>query len=337
MLCYFLTIVCGTGHIIYSLLPIIAESAKKQNIAPEQSMAMSVIASQQAIVASPLSAATILLATILAPYNIGLTDIIIITIPASIMSITLSIVLITYIKSFTKKQKVNLEKTEILTNNTDKNNSFKKDTYPYAKKSIFLFVLGVFFAISMSVKGSDTNISQSSIIQMTMLAIAGIITIICKIPGPQLTKQSVFFSGIQAIIAILGVAWLSDSFIQSHKDQLLSSCFDIIKIYPWSFCLLAFTLSIFLYSQSVTVQILFPLALSLGVSPVLLLAFYPSVCGYFFIPNYPTIIAAIQFDNTGSTKIGSYILNHSFMLPGCLATIFSIIFTFSLSYLRYYL
>jgi len=170
---------------------------------------------------------------------------------------------------------------------------------------------------------------------MLLLAAAGLIIIFCKISGTEILKQDVFSKGLQAIIAIIGVSWLGDSFIQTHKDILLGSTFHIIERYPWSFCFFSFAMSIILFSQSVTVQLMYPLALSLGFSPHLLIAFVPSVCGYFFIPNYPTILAAIQFDSTGSTKIGSYMLNHSFMIPGLISCTASIGYALLFTYLRF--
>ena len=60
--------------------------------------------------------------------------------------------------------------------------------------------------------------------------------------------------------------------------------------------------------------------IALGISPYMLIAMFPAVNGYFFIPNYPTVVAAINFDRTITTRIGKYILNHSFMMPGIVST-----------------
>ena len=238
---------------------------------------------------------------------------------------------------FLKKDKL-YEFTPLKKHSTVDTYVFDKSNYPFATSAIVIYFLGIVVAICLSMGvGKDTFVqsSQAHVIQMTMLAVAGSILIFCKISGDNLVKQNVFINGTQAIIAILGVSWLSDSFIFTNKDFLLSACFEHIKIYPWSFCLLAFVSSMFLYSQSITVQLLYPLAVSVGISPYLLIAFYPSVGGYFFIPNYPTMIAAIEFDKTGSTKIGSYLLNHSFMLPGVLAIVFSLSYSFLFTCLKY--
>jgi anaerobic C4-dicarboxylate transporter DcuA len=333
LICYFLTLVSGTGHIIYSLLPIIAESSKKEGFRTEFPLSMGVIASQQAVLASPISASTVLLFTILSSYQVKLLDIFVICFPATLLSVLSMTLVILYLKKDKLYELSSLKEDSKIDTYT-----FDKSKYPFAIRAIVIYFLGIIVAICLSMgvgRDSFTQSSQTHVIQMTMLAVAGVILIFCKIPGTCLVKQRVFINGTQAIIAILGVSWLSDSFIFTNKEFLLSACFEHIKIYPWSFCLLAFVASMFLYSQSVTVQLLYPLAVSVGISPYLLIAFYPSVGGYFFIPNYPTMIAAIEFDKTGSTKIGSYILNHSFMLPGALAIVFSLSYSLLFTYLKY--
>ena len=333
LICYSLTLLSGTGHIIYSLLTVITESSKQHGLRPETPLSMSVIASQQAIVASPLSASTILMFSILSPYDVQLTDILMICLPATILS-TLTMILI-----IPKIKKQRLESAASVSPHLSRPlNKPNNNPLPFAKRSLFIFFGSVMASILLCINIGQTtaaNTTTSSTIQMFLLAAAGLIVIFCKISGTEILKQDVFSKGLQAIIAIIGVSWLGDSFIQTHKDVLLGSTFHIIERYPWSFCFFSFAMSIILFSQSVTVQLMYPLALSLGFSPYLLIAFVPSVCGYFFIPNYPTILAAIQFDSTGSTKVGSYLLNHSFMIPGLVSCSASIGYALLFTYLRF--
>lgn len=139
------------------------------------------------------------------------------------------------------------------------------------------------------------------------------------------TQGSVFPAGMQAVIAIFGIAWMGDTFINGNITELTGSIEGIVRQMPWLFGLALFVMSILLYSQAATVRAIVPLGIALGISPMMLIALFPAVNGYFFIPNYPTVVAAINFDRTGTTGIGKWILNHSFMMPGMVATIVSIV------------
>ena len=142
--------------------------------------------------------------------------------------------------------------------------------------------------------------------------------------GIKATQGSVFPAGMQAVIAIFGIAWMGDTFLQGNMAQLTFSIEGIVRQMPWLFGIALFVMSILLYSQAATVRALVPLGIALGISPYMLIALFPAVNGYFFIPNYPTVVAAINFDRTGTTKIGKYVLNHSFMMPGLVSTVVAI-------------
>ena len=157
-----------------------------------------------------------------------------------------------------------------------------------------------------------------------MLTTAAIILLATKTSGAKAAQGSVFSAGMQAVIAIFGVAWMGDTFINGNLAQLTGSIESIVTEMPWLFGVALFVMSILLYSQAATVRAIMPLGIALGLNPMLLIALFPAVNGYFFIPNYPTVVAAINFDRTGTTKIGKYILNHSFMMPGMVATVVAI-------------
>lgn len=155
---------------------------------------------------------------------------------------------------------------------------------------------------------------------MIMLSTAAIILLATKTDGIKATKGSVFNAGMQAVIAIFGIAWMGDTFINGNIDAITTSLQDVVTRMPWLFGLALFFMSILLFSQAATIRAVAPLGIALGISPMLLIALFPAVNGYFFLPNYPTVVAAINFDSTGTTKIGKYLLNHSFMVPGLVAT-----------------
>ena len=166
---------------------------------------------------------------------------------------------------------------------------------------------------------------MASIIEILMLSAAALILLFTKANGIKAAQGSVFSAGMQAVVAIFGIAWMGDTFLQGNMAELKGSIEGIVTQMPWLFGIALFIMSILLYSQAATVRAFMPLGIALGISPFLLIAMFPAVNGYFFIPNYPTVVAAINFDRTGTTRIGKYVLNHSFMMPGLIATITSVV------------
>ena len=195
-----------------------------------------------------------------------------------------------------------------------------------AKLSVMLFlaatVLIVLFGSIPSMRPvfNGTAMDMPSIIEILMLSACAIILLCTKTNGITPTQGSVFIAGMQAVIAIFGIAWMGDTFINGNMAELTGGIEGIVRQMPWLFALALFVMSILLYSQAATVRAIMPLGVALGISPMMLIALFPAVNGYFFIPNYPTLVAAINFDRTGTTHIGKYILNHSFMMPGMVAT-----------------
>jgi anaerobic C4-dicarboxylate transporter DcuA len=169
-------------------------------------------------------------------------------------------------------------------------------------------------------------------IMMIMLAAAGFIILFCKTTAAQVTKASLFASAGQATIAVFGVVWMSSTFMNHNEVAIENTLGSLVKSYPWTFAIALFTLSILLFSQAATTKALMPLGLALGLPPAYLVGIFPAVNGHFFVPGYPTLLTAIQFDRTGTTHIGKYVLNHSFMLPGIVTTIASVIAGFILQY-----
>ena len=327
---YFFTFLAGTGHVAYSVLPVIAEVATETKIRPERPLGIAVIASQQGITASPISAATVALLGLLAGFDITLFDILKICVPATLIGVLVG-------AFFSKKvgkelvddpeyqhrlQSGMLSDKHVQLNDVE--NKFK------AQLSVGLFLAATFLIVlfgsipSLRPTFGEATLGMPALIEILMLSAAALILILTKTDGIKATRGSIFPAGMQAVIAIFGIAWMGDTFINGNIGDLTASIEGIVTEMPWLFGVALFVMSILLYSQAATVRAIVPLGIALGMSPMMLIALFPAVNGYFFIPNYPTVVAAINFDRTGTTGIGKYILNHSFMMPGLVATVTSL-------------
>lgn len=327
---YFFTFVAGTGHVAYSVLPVIAEVARETKIRPERPLGIAVIASQQAITASPISAATVALLGLLTGFDITLFDILKITIPATLIGVLIGAFLSKRVgkellddPEYKRRVEAGMIKENELEINTVKS-SWK------AKTSVILFIVATVLIVlfgsipAMRPSFNGEAMSMPALIEILMLSTCAFILLISRTDGIAPTQGSVFIAGMQAVIAIFGIAWMGDTFINGNLTVLTESIHGIVKSMPWLFAVALFVMSILLYSQAATVRAIVPLGIALGISPMMLIALFPAVNGYFFIPNYPTLVAAINFDRTGTTRIGKYILNHSFMMPGMVATVVAV-------------
>lgn len=335
--CYIFTFLAGTGHVAYSLLPVIAEVAKETKVRPERPLGISVIASQQAITASPISAATVALLSLLAGFNITLFDILKISIPATLIGVLVGAL------SSMKVGKELVDDPEYqrrLKEGLVSESSLPKDgeavTFGWKPKfSVIVFLLAtvlivLFGSISslkptFNIDGETIAMGMPAIIEILMLTAAALILLVTKTDGIKAARGNVFVAGMQAVIAIFGIAWMGDTFIQGNLDVFITTLQEMVQSMPWLFGVALFVMSILLFSQAATVRAIMPLGIALGLSPMYLIALFPAVNGYFFIPNYPTVVAAINFDSTGTTRIGKYVLNHSFMIPGIVATMTAIV------------
>lgn len=331
---YLFTFVAGTGHVAYSVLPVIAEVAQDTKIRPERPMAIAVIASQQAITASPISAATVALLSMLSGYGISLMDILMVSVPCTLIGVLAGAL---YSLRVGKELKDDPEYQRRMASGELGNEHYRTNEVANPKKaalavSLFLMAtLGIVLFGSMEslrpiFETPDGNVvmEMSHIIEVLMLTAAALILICTKTDGIRAAQGSVFSAGMQAVVAIFGIAWMGDTFIAGNMEALKGSIVDIVTQMPWLFGLALFVMSILLFSQAATIRALLPLGIALGISPYMLIALFPAVNGYFFIPNYPTVVAAINFDRTGTTRIGKYVLNHSFMMPGLIATLVSV-------------
>ena len=323
---YAFTFLAGTGHVAYSVLPVIAEVATETKIRPERPLGIAVIASQQAITASPISAATVALLGLLAGFDITLFDILKISVPATLVGVIVGALfsmkvgkkLVDDPEYQRRLQSGELDAKHVELN--DVKNRFG------ARISVLLFIGDTFLIVlfgsmpSLRPTFDGVQVGMPVIIEMLMLATAALILLLTRTNGASAAQGSVFSAGMQAVVAIFGIAWMGDTFISGNIVELKSSIEGVVTEMPWLFGVALFVMSILLYSQAATVRAIVPLGIALSISPMMLIALFPAVNGYFFIPNYPTLVAAINFDRTGTTRIGKWVLNHSFMMPGLVAT-----------------
>lgn len=338
VVCYFFTLFSGTGHIAYSLLPIISEIATDSKVRPERPLSISVIASQQAITASPISAATaaLLSAELLGDRGITLGNILMVCIPATLIGVIAGAIAVNFVGVPLEKDPEYLRRIQegILSQDKSEKAVPSPEEQKRAKTSVIIFLLGVFSIVlfgsvealrpTFTIDGKAVQLGMTQTIEIVMMSTAGLMLIFSKADINKAVKGSVFIAGMQAVIAIFGIAWMGDTYFNGNIEFFKDHIAEIVNQYPFLFAVALFVMSIFLFSQAATVRTLYPLGLGLGISPLAMVAMFPAVNGYFFIPNYPTVVAAINFDRTGTTHIGKYVLNHSFQLPGFVATIVAI-------------
>lgn len=338
VVCYFFTLFSGTGHIAYSLLPIISEIATDSKVRPERPLSISVIASQQAITASPISAATaaLLSAELLGDRGITLGNILMVCIPATLIGVIVGAIAVNFVGVPLEKDPEYLRRIQegILSQDKSEKAVPSPEEQKRAKTSVIIFLLGVFSIVlfgsvealrpTFTIDGKAVQLGMTQTIEIVMMSTAGLMLILSKADINKAVKGSVFIAGMQAVIAIFGIAWMGDTYFNGNIEFFKDHIAEIVNQYPFLFAVALFVMSIFLFSQAATVRTLYPLGLGLGISPLAMVAMFPAVNGYFFIPNYPTVVAAINFDRTGTTHIGKYVLNHSFQLPGFVATIVAI-------------
>ncbi len=375
------TFFAGTGHVAYSVLPVIAEVARETGIRPERPMGIAVIASQQAITASPISAATVALLSMLAGYDITLFDILKISIPCTLVGVLVGALYSMRVGKELKDDPVyqarlksgELSGANYCTAEVANPGKALTSVLLFLGATVGIVLFGSIDSLRPSFQTSEGVVvmQMAHIIEVLMLSVAALILLLTGTSGMKAAKSSVFNAGMQAVVAIFGIAWMGDTFISGNiavikenifglvtdmpwlfgsvfnagmqavvaifgiawmGDTFISgniavikeNIFGLVTDMPWLFGIALFVMSILLFSQAATIRALLPLGMALGISPYMLIALFPAVNGYFFIPNYPTVVAAINFDTTGTTRIGKYVLNHSFMMPGLISTIVAV-------------
>ena len=341
---FFLTVLVGTGHVVYTIMPIICDIALKQNIRPERPCGVSSVASQVGITCSPIAAAVVAFVTISNTngYMVSIPQVLMVTIPACVIGL-----LCASAASYKRGKDLDVD-PEFQARKADPKiykymyenkgaTTLDKEITKGAKISVFVFLAALLVIVAFAfcqmihVSSGETlakaiNLPKMNIcIQIIMLMAAAFNIILCKIDLKNAVSGSVWKSGMVAVIAIYGIAWLADTYFGNYLEEMKVMLTNLVTNYPWTIALVFFLVSVLINSQGAVVVAMLPLAYELGIAGPVLLGVLPSVYGYFFIPNYPSDIATVNFDRSGTTVIGKYLLNHSFMMPGLICVFVSTI------------
>ena len=363
---FILTVLVGTGHVVYTLMPIICDISLKQGIRPERPCGVASIASQVGITCSPIAAAVVAFVTISNAngFDVSIPQVLMISFPACVCGL-MAAAAASYHRGldldkdpqFQAKLKDPVQREYIYGSNAT---TLDKEIPQSAKNAVYVFLgalcVIVLFAIFQdilpsystikAVKGapdftfddgtvasaaalakakviipgiteaSTVQLKMNVVIQIVMISAAAIMILFCKASPVKAVHGAVWQSGMVAVVAIFGIAWLADTYFSNYTNEMQTMLGDIVAKYNWSIALVFFLVSVLINSQGAVVVSMLPLAYSLGIPGWVLLGVFPSVYGYFFIPNYPSDIATVNFDRSGTTVIGKYLLNHSFMMPG---------------------
>ncbi len=326
---YFLTIFAGTGNISLSALPVIAEVAKEQGIKPCRPLSTAVVSAQIAITASPISAAVVYMSSVMEGQGVSYLHLLMIVIPSTLCAVfVMSLIVSWCFSSKLSDDPIYLKRLEegLVTLRGDTVKVIK----PRAKTSVLLFLAGVLCVVAYAIINSPSVglvetplMNTTNAILIIMLSVATITTLVCSVDTDSILNSSTFKAGMSACICILGVAWLGDTF-----EWIKETAGSLIQAHSWLLAVIFFFCSALLYSQAATAKALMPMALALNVSPLAAIASFAAVSGLFILPTYPTLVAAVQMDDTGTTRIGRFVFNHPFFIPGTIGVALAVCFGF---------
>jgi len=321
---YFMTVFAGTGQVAFSTLPVIAEVAKESNVRPSRPLSIAVVASQMAIAASPISAAVVAMAAVVEPLGVDYLTLLTVAGVSTLVGCMIGAVV-------ASRQGVELQDDPVYQERLAKGLVERRErtafvARPRALLSLIIFAAALLVVVLYSTAVSDSvgliqdpTITRSGAIMTFMLLAGLLIAVLCKIDVSTVITQQTFRSGMSAAVCIIGVAWLGNTFVQGHTAQIEELGGDIVRDYPWMLAVVLLLASALLYSQAATTIALMPVAAGMGVAATTMVASFPAVTGLFLLPTYTTVVAAIELDDTGTTRIGKFLFNHSFMVPGLVA------------------
>ena len=340
---YVLTIFAGTGHTAFSMIPVIVEVAKEQKIRPVVPLSIAVVSSQIAITASPVSAAVIYMSGVLEPFGWSYPALLGIWLVTTFAACMLTSFVMTLISN------MDLDSDPVYKERLAKGlvkapeASAAKELKPYAKRSVLIFLLGVVLVVLYASAISPAVglikpvvVGRDAAIMSLMLLVGTLITIFCKIEVGNIASCSVFKSGMVACVCVLGVAWLGDTFVSGHSGEIKAFAASTVSQTPALLAVVFFFAAMLLYSQAATAKAITPaIVAALGISAAnpgdsyMLVASFAAVSALFVLPTYPTLLGAVQMDDTGTTRIGKWVFNHAFFVPGVLAIVFAVALGFA--------
>lgn len=343
---YTLCLFAGTSHVIYSLLPLIADLSIKNRIRPERPLSASVIACHAALTGSPMSACTAAFAAILA-YPGAAADIMLIAIPSCFIgSVAAALVMMRWGKdlAFDQQFQEKMKDPEFAAaidklsqpispeTNTAQTKKAKTAVIIFAVTILLIVLCGTFPQIVPNAAAGNANfhvnpdgtLKMVTVIETISLTAAALIVILTGTSATKIVKASLFTSMASALVSVFGVVWMAATFMDANQQLISDSLGKITASHPWTFVIAIFLMGALMFSQGATTKAMMPLGLALGLPASSLIAMFPAVSSSFLIPGYPTFLAAINMDKSGTTRIGRFVINHSFLLPGLVSTIVSI-------------
>ncbi|HCT9179681.1 C4-dicarboxylate ABC transporter [Corynebacterium sp. HMSC062E11] len=332
---WLMTVLAGTGHTAFSTLPVIVEVAKEGKVRPSRPLSISVVASQMAICASPISAAVVLLASLLEPMGVGYLQILAVLIPATFLSIFPAAWVANRSGAELEDDPVYQErKAQGLVKLPQGSQNYAPAQG--AKTSVIIFLVAIVIVMLWATLTSsqvglieEPTLPRNEAIMTVMLTAATLIVMVTKVPAGDVLNTPVFKSGMSACICVLGVAWLGTTLINHYMEDIQAISGSIIESAPWLLAIVLFFAAALLYSQAATTKALMPAALALGVNPLTAVAAFPAVSALFILPTYPTLLAAVEMDDTGSTRIGKAVFNHPFIIPGTVSIVLSVLLCYA--------
>ena len=332
---WLMTVLAGTGHTAFSTLPVIVEVAKEGKVRPSRPLSISVVASQMAICASPISAAVVLLASLLEPMGVGYLQILAVLIPATFLSICPADWVANRSGAELEDDPVYQErKAQGLVKLPQGSQNYAPAQG--AKTSVIIFLVAIVIVMLWATLTSsqvglieEPTLPRNEAIMTVMLTAATLIVMVTKVPAGDVLNTPVFKSGMSACICVLGVAWLGTTLINHYMEDIQAISGSIIESAPWLLAIVLFFAAALLYSQAATTKALMPAALALGVNPLTAVAAFPAVSALFILPTYPTLLAAVEMDDTGSTRIGKAVFNHPFIIPGTVSIVLSVLLCYA--------
>lgn len=332
---YVMTMFAGTGHTAFSTLPVIAEVAKREGVRPSRPLAIATVASQIAITASPISAAVVFFATELEEVGVDYLQLLMVAIPSSFIAVMVGAVVTNFLGRDLADDPVYQERLAKGLVSSESSGTRVVEITAEAKRSVLIFCLAIVCVVLYATAISpmvglvrEPILARDHAIITFMLSAAALITLFCKIEAKNILNAATFKSGMSACICVLGVAWLGTTFVAAHLDEINVFAGNLLEAKPWLLAVVLFFASMLLYSQAATTRALMPAALALGVSPVAAVAAFAAVSALFVLPTYPTLLAAVEFDDTGSTRIGKYVFDHPFLIPGVVTIVVAVVLGF---------
>lgn len=333
---YLMTIMAGTGHTAFSMMPVITEVAKENNIRPARPLSIAVVASQMAITASPISAAVVFFSDEMENRGVDYLQLLAIVIPSTFIAcmstaaIMLTVDKIRGVTQLSSDAEYNRRVNEGLI--TPAKPHEYRQLPSEAKRSVLIFLAGLIAVMTyatlispnVGIVEGDPVMPRNEAIIAIMLTVATAIVLSCKVQPETILTASVFKSGMSAVICVLGVAWLGTTFVAEHEEGITELAGDVLTDYPWLLAVVLFFAAALLYSQAATTRALMPTALAIGASNVAAIASFAAVSALFVLPTYPTLLAAVEIDDTGTTRIGKYVFDHPFLIPGIINIVIAV-------------